>query len=540
MVFSTEKNLISDDVFKILQELRIDARKLNAVSVHGPAALGDLENPSQLLVLFEESHPLKIYKRKGFPKIELILLIGKDELRKDCAEESIGGAAAGSFLLPYRPVLNPDILEKLDVLYKRHVIVEALQNLILEHRLASMRLLIKPEFFLYDKLKRLSIIYPPIKPYIEASFKEPSREALRIPLRGFEKALKQLEAEEMVIEKNGAWSPAEKFVLETLSKSSIYTKFSKDLEHVFKLYLNANLSSPLEPIKDLRLDLRTLKPIKIPEPSQLIEIETSLGPQPLLIDLGIKDFIERVYGVKKDEIRLKKAAGVLNAAYIAEFDLDGRTMELFIKKYLNWTDFKWIVAWLWAIGVKNFSLFASVRMSNEIYFVNKLTELGFNAAEILHVNWPRKTLFQKFINGKNLVAVLTSSTDSEEFEAKSFKVGKLLGELHRKGICMGDCNPFSFIFSPDGKVYLVDLEQCFYDESFAWDLAELLYYTCHYLDTDLVDVFGTSLVEGYLRTGETETVLEALDLKYARIFAPMTPPWIQVKVKDAIMKILKS
>jgi len=530
----------AETAFKILEEFDVGLDRVRALSIHGAAALGDLDRPSQLLVVFEGSQPFRIRRRKKPPKIDLMISVGERELLGDCSEEELGGAVAGAFLLPYIPVIAVDFLERMDVIYKRHVIVESLQNLILEHKLASTRLLIGPEFFLYDKLKRLSAVYPPIRPYIEASLEGGLERFLKNSLRGFEKALDLLVEEGVVIRKRDGYSPSDEFVKEILSKKSIYTKFSEELEHVFRLYLNAGLSSPIDSIKDLGLDLRMLKPVKIPEPSEMIKIETSLGPQPLFVDLGIKQFIEMAYGVKQNEIELKKVAGVLNSAYVASFKVNGRELKIFVKKYLDWTDFKWFAAWLWAIGVKNFSLLASIRLSNEIYFVNKLLDLGFNAAEILHVNWPRKILFQKFIEGRNLVNVLTSGLGEVELEEKSRRVGRLLGRLHRNWISMGDCNPFNVIFSNDGEIYLVDLEQCSYDGSFSWDLAEILFYTCHYLDADLAERFGCSLVEGYLREGRVEDVIEAMDLKYSRIFLPLTPPWIQARVREAIMRKIKT
>ena len=531
---------VAEMAFKILEEAEISLGRVRALSIHGAAALGNFDKPSQLLVVLGGSHPFKVRRRKKPPKIDLMIFVGERELLGDCSEEELGGAVAGVFLLPYIPVIAVDLLEKVDVIYKRHVIIESLQNLILEHKLASTRLLISPEFFLFDKLKRLSAVYPLIRPYIEASFSEGLDSFLSNSLRGFSKALDLLVEEGIVIRKGDEYSPSDGFVRDVLSKKSIYTKFSEELEHVFRLYLNAGLSSPLDSIKDLGLDLRMLKPVKIPEPSERIRIETSLGPQPLFVDLGIKQFIEMAYGVKQNEIELKRVAGVLNSAYVAKFKVDGRDFKIFVKKYLDWTDFKWFAAWLWAIGVKNFSLLASIRMSNEIYFVNKLLELGFNAAEILHVNWPRKILFQKFVEGKNLVNVLTSGPDPMGLEEKSRRVGELLGRLHRHGISMGDCNPFNVIFSDGGEIYLVDLEQCTYDGSFSWDLAEILFYTCHYLDADLAERFGCSLVEGYLKEGRVDDVVEAMDLKYSRIFLPLTPPWIQARVRDAIMRKIKS
>ncbi|MCX8187428.1 MAG: hypothetical protein N3F65_02320 [Nitrososphaeria archaeon] len=527
-----------DAVFKALREIEVDLDRLRALSIHGAAALGDADKPSQLLVVLENSHPLRIQKRKR-PQMDLIVLVGEQELLGDCSREELGGAAASAFLLPYTPLIAADFLDEMDAIYKKHVVLEALQNLILEHKLASTRLLIDPRYFLYDKLRRLFTMYPPIRPYIEASIKGGLKRFPKNTLRGFERALNVLVDEGVVIRKGESYSPSEKFVREVLSKKSIYTKFSGELEHVFRLYLSAGLSSPLESIKDLGLDLGMLRPVKIPEPSKMIMIETSLGPQPLLIDLDIRQFIEMIYGIRGGKVELKKAAGVLNSAYIARVSMEDGELKIFVKKYLNWTDFKWFVTWLWSVGVKNFSLLASIRLSNEIYFINKLLDLEFNVPEILHVNWPKKILFQKFIEGRNFMSILTSKLKVDELEEKSRNVGRLLGRLHRNGISMGDCNPFNIIFSNNGEIYLVDLEQCSYEESFSWDLAEMIFYTCHYLNVDLAEKFGCSLVEAYLEEGRVEDVVEAMDLKYSRIFAPLTPPWVQARIREAILREIR-
>ena len=529
----------ADAVQEILAGLRIDPRNVKSVSIHGAAAIRKIGRESKLLVILRGSHSLRLHRIRN-QIADLIISLGEVEFEKDCLKEELGGAAAGSLLLPYISLIGEEFVKKCEVLYKRHITLESLQNLILEHRLASPRLLIKSAYFLYDKLRRLCAVYPLIRPYVKATFGEDPERSLEMSLRGFEKALEQLVSEGILVQKSlGRYAPTEKFVHEVLSRISIYSKVSRELEHVFKLYLTASLSSPLEAIKDLSFDLRFLKPVKLPEPSEMIEIETSLGPQPLLVDFGIKEFIEKTYGVKKSEVKLRKIAGVLNSAYMVEFKMDGSDMKIFVKRYLNWTDFKWVAAWLWAIGVKNFSLLAPIRMSNEIYFVNKLMELGFDVAEILHVNWPRKIIFQRYIEGKDLAEVLSSCKSGEEVEEKGVKIGDILGRLHRRGISMGDCNPFSFIFSKDGKIYLVDLEQCSYDESFSWDIAELLYYTSRYLEAEDVEKFASGFVKGYLRWGEPGEIVKAMDLRYARVLAPLTLPWIRSKLKEAVMRAVK-
>ena len=530
---------VNAEAAKALDEIGIDRGDLAALSVHGPAALNELSRSNKLLAVLESGGQLRFQRIEDSRLIDLAIIVGLRRLREDCSEEKLGGAAASQLLIPYRPLVNEKLLKELELQYKQHVVAESLQNLILEHRLAASRLIVKPEYFLYDKLRRLSVTYLPIRPQIRACFEEGAGDSLRLVISGFRQALDRLVSEGVLGKVSGGYSPSERYVLEALSKSSALVRFSRELDHIFKLYLSAALSSPLEQLKEVRFDPSLFKPVKLPDPLEFVDVRTALGVQPLRVDLGIKDFIEKFYGVRRDEVRVSRVAGVLNSAYVAEFELDGSTRRVFAKKYLNWTDFKWFAAWIWSIGVKNFSLMASIRMSNEIYFVNKLMELGFNTAEILHVSWPRKLVVQKYVEGSDFVEVLERSRDAEEFRRRSFEAGRLLAEVHRRGICLGDCNPFSLLFTPDDEIFLVDLEQCSYNDLYSWDLAELLYYTSHYLKLRQVKPFASAFAEGYLTAGDPETLIQALDAKYARVLALLVSPLAPIKLKEAIMSVVR-
>jgi len=532
-------SMLRAEVERILDDSGIADEALKTVSIHGAIAINHLGKPGQLLVTLSEERPLRARKVNGSKFIDLLITIGIKEFEKDCLREELGGAAASQLLLPYKPLTGGELLKDLEISYKRHVISESLQNLILEHRLASSRLLIKPEYFLYDKLRKLSAVYLPIRPQLKACFEEHPKESLEATLPGFEAALKEYVSKGYLRKIDGRYSPSEDYIHRILSSSPAFMKFSRELEHVFKLYLSSALSSPLESLKEFGFNLSILKPPRLPDPLEFIDVETSLGTQSLRVDLGIREFVERFYGVRNGGLRIEKIAGVLNATYLAEFRIDGSVKKIFVKKYLNWTDFKWFVAWLWSIGVKNFSVLASIRMSNEIYFVNKLMELGFNTAEILHVSWPRRLLFQKYIEGADLLDILARSKDEEEFRRRAFTVGRLLAEIHEKGICLGDCNPFSFLFTPDDRIFLVDLEQCSYDDSFSWDLAELLYYTSHYLKPEEIDMFASSLAEGYLTVGNVDNLIQALDIRYARVLAPLALPWAPVRIRGSVMRVVR-
>ena len=339
---------------------------MKSVSIHGAIALGYENEPYHVLVVLEGDAPPRFQRIKECVQADLVITVGEENLEGDCADERLGGAIASLLLFPYKTALGDQALDAAEVKYKRHVILESLQNLILDYRLASSHLLIRAEYFLFDKLRKLSAIHLPVRRLVKSCFHDHLSESLKLVLPGFERALGDLVSQGILVRRGERYSPSEEYVLSTLSKSSAFLKISRELEHSFKLYLSASLSSPIEPLRGLTLDPMILRPVKLPEPSRYVERETGLGPQPLYVELGLRDFVETFYGVEPEKIRIRRAASALNSAYIIEFPTDGSRMRIFAKKYLNWTDFKWVAAWLWAIGVKNFSLLASIRMGNEI------------------------------------------------------------------------------------------------------------------------------------------------------------------------------
>ena len=518
-------------VIEELKRIGIGVESVKALSVHGAS----IERGSSIILAITDMiKQFRLVKRGA----DLVILADEKSVLRDASDEKLGGIIAHSFLFPYHPIINEKLLEDLEKMYKRHVIVESLQNVILEHKLASTRLIIKPEYFLYDKLRRLTAIYPPSRRFVKEMLRG-SRGEVNMVLDGFLKAIKDLVDQGILEERHGGYSPTDRFVHEVLSRKTVYDRFSDELEHFLKLYLTASFSSPLDAIRNIRFDLDVLVPVKIPDPSKMLYMETSIGPQPLATSKGIRDFISEVYGIRPMDVKLRKVGSVFNSTYFASFKVDGREERIFVKKYLNWTDFKWVAAWLWAIGVKNFSVLASSRMSNEIYFINKLSELGFNTAEILHINWPKKMVFQRFIDGVDGLKALKNAGEPRIFDDISYRVGKILAMVHEKGICIGDCNPFTFIFVED-EAYLVDLEQCSFEGSKPWDLCELLFYTGRYLNLEEVERFSKNVVQGYLEIGERDVVKDALDQRFIRIFVPWTPPWIQSRIKRSVVEILGS
>ncbi len=522
---------------KIITSLNLPEDQITAVSLHNPRQLDSqlFSKSSRLLIVLDKgSERMKTMNSRIDDVSISTIIVDKSLFMKDSQEEELGGAVAHLFLIPYTHLAGEEFLKNMEANYFKHISMESFRNLILSYRLSSTLFMVTPEYILYDKLKRLSTIYPPSRTYI----RNLDKKSIEINLKKIEKILETFVYEDYLKKHGIGFSPTQKLIDKILSEK-ILIKTSEDFEHIFKLYMTTRQTMLLDVIRHATLDPSTLTIPKIPEPENYLYIITSLGPQPFPTRLTIEEFIKNIEGADVESVRVRRVGGILNATYTVEFIKGNKIERIFIKKYLNWSDFKWVVAWLWALGAKNFSIMASTRMSNEIFFINKLTELGFNTAEILHINWKDKILFQKYIEGENTIQYI-KNRGLEKIGEVAETLGKVIAQLHLNDVTMGDCNPFSFIFGNDRKIYLTDLEQCSLKGLKPWDLTELILYTSHYLPASRVEDFAYNFSKAYLENGgKPQDLKESTMQKYTRLLTPLTPFWIQSRAIRGIQKILE-
>lgn len=524
------------DINKIVSLLNIPFDRVISISVHGLSKSQSIANVNYfklLIVLRDKSIKMKLVNNRVDGSLVSVTVIEESLFRRDCIDEELGGAASHLLLIPYIPLTGEEFLKKMELSYLRHISIESLKNLVLDYRLTSTLLVFTPNYILYDKLKRISMVYPPSRVHI----KNLTEADINILLKKLENALDTLLSEGLLERCGSGYSPSKKFVEQVLSEKTLI-KSAEDFEHIFRLYISAKQNIILDFIRNISIDLSTLTIPKLPDVEEYLFTKTGLGLQPLSIRLTIEDFVRSLIGVDNETIKVRRFGGILNATYIAEFFKEGKMEKIFIKKYLNWSDFKWIVAWLWALGVKNFSVLASTRMSNEVFFINKLAELGFNTAEVLHINWKGKMIFQKFIEGENTVQFIKNRGLDKVGEVAE-RLGILLAKLHKNDITIGDCNPFSFLFTRDGEIYLTDLEQCSLKGLKPWDITELVFYTAHYLPVNRAEEFAYVFSREYLENGgQVEDVKESTEQKYTRLLTPLTPIWVQSRIIKGILKAI--
>jgi tRNA A-37 threonylcarbamoyl transferase component Bud32 len=141
----------------------------------------------------------------------------------------------------------------------------------------------------------------------------------------------------------------------------------------------------------------------------------------------------------------------------------------------------------------------------------------------------------EYIEGENLsnaikrIATSNSREKAEKDLNRIMRVGEILAQVHSLNVALGDTKPENIIVNPNDKIYLLDFEQASRDGDKAWDVAEFLYFSGHYLQplysNGKAESIARSFISGYLRGGgDANTIKKAGASKYTRVFSVFTMP----------------
>jgi len=285
---------------------------------------------------------------------------------------------------------------------------------------------------------------------------------------------------------------------------------------------------------------------QLENPEKYLLVPTPEGLIPLSDRTTIKDFAERMISNREvSEIKVREMGGVLNTVYLLTLRENDKERKVVVKKFEDWFGFKWFPLALWTLGTKTFAVLGRSRQERE-YAINQfLQSHGFAVPKILHISHKERLIFEEFIEGENLVAVIKQILSSREKTSEVAlvrNVGRKIAEAHKLGVSLGDCKPENIIVTKDGKIIFVDLEQASRDGNKTWDVAEFLYYSGHYASplssADSAELIATEFIKGYLEAGgEEEAVRKAGSARYTKVFSIFTPPHIILAISNVCKKI---
>jgi thiamine kinase-like enzyme len=107
---------------------------------------------------------------------------------------------------------------------------------------------------------------------------------------------------------------------------------------------------------------------------------------------------------------------------------------------------------------------------------------------------------------------------------------------------LGDTKPENVIIDQTGKICLIDFEQASTEGDKAWDVAEFLYYSGHYLSplrgNGDIQAFAKAFIDGYLEAGGDPAVIRRASAPiYMRVFSVFTMRKVILAISDTCKNI---
>ena len=186
-----EKERIIRIINKVAKGLDIEA-----ICMYGSRIAGYANEKSDYdIIVVINNYKNKVRYKYIFDKIEIsAIFVDKDSIIRDAKEGNLGEFVVGRLLNPYEVLVNLEFFDKVEIEYKKRIILEQIDRLQIEYRSLSEYLKIPAEFFLFHRLRFRMRIYPPVKySYIMTYSGKNNSKNVKRSLKGFNEAAKLLQ-----------------------------------------------------------------------------------------------------------------------------------------------------------------------------------------------------------------------------------------------------------------------------------------------------------------------------------------------------------
>ena len=194
-----QKNLNKDKekerIIRIINKV-VKGLDIEAICMYGSRIAGYANEKSDYdVIVVINNYKNKVRYKYIFDKIEIsAIFVDKDSIIRDAKEGNLGEFVIGRLLNPYEVLMNPEFFYKVEIEYKKRIILEQIDRLQIEYRSLSEYLKIPAEFFLFHRLRFRMRIYPPVKySYIMTYSGKNNSKNVKRSLKGFNEAAKLLQ-----------------------------------------------------------------------------------------------------------------------------------------------------------------------------------------------------------------------------------------------------------------------------------------------------------------------------------------------------------
>ncbi len=488
IINETEKKELLEIVKSVIQDY-----ELVACCIYGSKVAGYARPDSDydlLVVLKDYKELIKyVYKHGNNGLDASILIVDSDMLIKDAKKAALGEFVIGRLLHPYEPLINKEYLKEVEVIYKKRVILETINNLA-NKNIFYKEFIIPIRYFLLAKIKERSKIYPhAVYSYIKTYTTQNASRNLAMSIASFRDALKILESEgyirfyddnSIIITKDIKKKVMINNILNGIYAYLVHFYAGRDTLHFFREEARSKMKRKRE---ITNIDKEFI------EPESILYLRDTL----LLNDNWLTQLIHNINKDKTD-IKVSKLGDIYSTTSLYVLN----DTKVVVKHYASIKSLKWIALNFWMLGVVKLITSSKVRQLNEYKAFRILRELGINVPKVIGISYNSKITVIEYIEGITLDRVINDILSFKSNDLKLIKMfGDILYNIHKDGYMLIDTKPSNIIVNDD-KLYIVDLEQFRRYDNYSWDLICFLYYSLKFVkNNDRVRDIVRGFIDGY-------------------------------------------
>lgn len=505
-----------------------------------------------LIVVKDFQQKLRNYMKTLGKRNIIFVAVDKWVFERDVDRGFLGEALAWRLILPYLPLVSADYLRIQEVKLKKRLVTELLENLVLDFPYLSYEFRIRPEYFVYAVILNRVRLFPPIASGLwEFTSESNWKDNVNRALHGYLEALRELERDGFVSLSNGYVQMSEKFVDHARSPKTRIINLSKTVPRALFTSLLGILPILLDAFsadKEILMNTQRFEGSALAHwfqvPEKYVFIPTGSGLVPLNSRSNVETLARRAFHVGKEtKITFEETGGILNDVYLLRVCDVGSERRIVVKRFKDWSSFKWFPLTLWSVGTRSFAVLGRPRLERECAMNQFLYSKGFAVPKLLYASPAERLVFMEYIDGENasnaikrLINLKTAVKAKRELKLIE-RIGRKLAKVHSLDVTLGDTKPENIMIGKNSEIILTDFEQSSRRGDPAWDVSEFLYYAGHYFppfaDAKLAETVAETFVAGYLEAGgNAEVVRKAGNPKYTKVFSVFTLPHIMLAISN--------
>jgi tRNA A-37 threonylcarbamoyl transferase component Bud32/predicted nucleotidyltransferase len=513
--------------------------EVTSVTAYGSKVAGYARADSDYdLIISAPRYPGRVrYKYVDSP-VKASALIARDDLYIGDAKKAVlGEFVSGRLLNVNEPLLNEEFVRDAEVESKKRVIAESLYEISSQYGEFAQDLEIPLDYFLFDKLHKRALVYPPaLYSYIKTYTCDSAAENKASTLEGFELAAKILSRQGFIRLSNG-WVTISSEKLRGRAFAKLLALLNLTSRGVRQYAVHGYAGRVgLSVVKDEALSKARRMRQKLEPPPEMVHPKDLIRLEEGFVVAKTSELIQKLAeenGFETYSHETKSLGEVYSTAKTVTIT-GGSQVRYVFKHFADIRSVKWAFLNIWAPGMK-FSMSPQARMHREYDAGMKFRGAGVNTPKVIGAALDDKVLAKDYISGRPLSIFVEKllrdgSADSEPVH----EFGNGLGKVHAAGFALGDAKAENIIVTEKGQ-YFTDLEQAVENGDQAWDIAEFLYYAGKLsLRVDGIKAVSNAFLDGYNESNGSEQVSKAKASRYLTPFRPfVTPPNLKA-IKDAL------